>query len=148
MAYCRLAKNNFKKLLTMVDTSYIIISVGWLVGRLKRKEMIHMSRRPKSKVINNPMYIVYHEVSLHDEIVLGVCDSIEKAKEIINNVIENKVLEDYAIFDFVELQSCRQTSSDNKDYVVIYKGDYEEIKCWFRIATVELNSLCYPKFKL
>lgn len=42
MAHCRLAKNNFKKLLTMVDTSYIIISVGWLVGRLKRKEMIHM----------------------------------------------------------------------------------------------------------
>ena len=32
MAYCRLAKNNFKKLLTMVDASYIIISVGWLVG--------------------------------------------------------------------------------------------------------------------
>ena len=47
MAYCGLAKNNFKKLLTMVDTSYIIISVGWLVGRLKRKEMIHM------KLINN-----------------------------------------------------------------------------------------------
>ena len=27
----------------MVDTSYIIISIGWLVGRLKRKEMIHMT---------------------------------------------------------------------------------------------------------
>lgn len=145
MAYCGLAKNNFKKLLTMVDASYIIISVGWLVGRLKRKEMIHMSRRPKSKVINNPMYILQYEEGVswgRVDVPLGVCDTLEKAEELLNHVIENKVLEDYANFEFIKLQKCGG-EAHTKDYVAIYEGDHREIECWFKIVTVELNALCY-----
>ena len=67
MAYCGLAKNNFKKLLTMVDTSYIIISVGWLVGRLKRKEMIHMTNLLQRK---RGFEEVDSKFVMHDEITI------------------------------------------------------------------------------
>ena len=129
----------------MVDASYIIISVGRLVGRLKRKEMIHMSRRPKSKVINNPMYILQYEEGVswgRVDVPLGVCDTLEKAEELLNHVIENKVLEDYANFEFIKLQKCGG-EAHTKDYVAIYEGDHREIECWFKIVAVELNALCY-----
>ena len=67
MAYCRLAKNNFKKLLTMVDASYIIISVGWLVGRLKRKEMIHMTNLLQRK---RGFEEVDSKFVMHDEVTI------------------------------------------------------------------------------
>ena len=67
MAHCRLAKNNFKKLLTMVDASYIIISVGWLVGRLKRKEMIHMTNLLQRK---RGFEEVDSKFVMHDEVTI------------------------------------------------------------------------------
>ena len=104
-----------------------------------------MSRRPKSKVINNPMYILQYEEGVswgRVDVPLGVCDTLEKAEELLNHVIENKVLEDYANFEFIKLQKCGG-EAHTKDYVAIYEGDHREIECWFKIVTVELNALYY-----
>ena len=51
----------------MVDASYIIISVGWLVGRLKRKEMIHMTNLLQRK---RGFEEVDSKFIMHDEITI------------------------------------------------------------------------------
>ena len=105
--------------------------------------MNKQSRRP-NKAIDNPVYILYYEDGVSwgaVDVVLGVCSTFEKAEELLNHVVENKLLEDYANFELIKLLR-REGGYCSRNYVAIYKGEHKEIECWFKIAMIELNSLC------
>lgn len=97
-----------------------------------------MSRRPKEKTFNNPVWMVSHEEHgwRGGTIVLGVCDSYRNAMNLLHEVIEQKVLEDYASFEFLRLRRC-YSDTELTEYVAVYK----EEDCHFSIAKIELNSL-------
>lgn len=102
-----------------------------------------MSRRPKEKIFNNPLWVVVHEeYGWHGgQTILGVCDSREKALDLIHEVVEQKVLEDYVPFEFLKF---RQGYSDAEltEYIAVYKHPLkDEENCHFSITKIELNSL-------
>lgn len=101
-----------------------------------------MSRRPKEKIYSNPLWVVAHEAYgwLGGQTILGVCDSYQKAVELIHEVVEQKVLEDYSSFEFLKLKRG-YSDVELTEYMAIYKGILKDEICHFSITTVETNLL-------